>query len=549
LKNRAAVFLLILFLAQLIPVQAAQQDQGDWTNVGPGVDYQLFLLAGPNRAHVARMDRSNPRAIIESSIAGGRLARTNETTSAMARRYDGALNYWGNPDGIREQWGSTNQVVAAINGFYVEANWVTPQSGQIHSGWYSKRFINPGGQPLSSSGFAWKLNRSAFIGVGDCVTHPPSKQAVVFSDSEQQLLFQGINTPRISDSLVLYTPQFDTRTPASPEVEVLVELTRPLLLLPLGSSSVRGIIKEIRQNGQPFIIPFDHLVLAGQGAAAAALLNYSAVGSEVRISQEINNYNSTDCPIQPSVNWDKTYASIGGQYNFLVNGEIYNTGPDGIVHPRTAVAYNDSYIFFIVVDGRAPGFSAGMTILQLAVFARDALGATWGIALDGGGSSTMVINDVVVNRPSDVCRFIYLPVIGRAPGGTPVPEVLDPELGFHQYTGACERRTGNGLMMVAVQDANYSPTFVEEIERVETRGQTNVRLGPGTNYAVIATVPGGSRGSVSVHSNLLNGVYAKNQYWWKVRFDAITGGPVEGWVIEDALVSVTNTASLWKHFR
>jgi hypothetical protein len=550
LKTRALVCLVLLVFTQIPPVQAAQVDAEGWTNVGPGVDYKLFLegtVQYPNRVHVARMDRSHPQVTIESSIAGGRLARNNETTSAMGRRYEGAINFWPSPSGQTTPWGQTNQVIVAINGFYVEKeNWVTPQSGQVHSGWYAKRFVNPNGNPVSDSGFAWKFDRSAFI--GGCVLHMSHKQALYFPSTDQRFNFTGTNTARTNNSLTIYTPQYDTRTPsAGMEVEVLVELSRPALIIPL-NAYVSGTVKEIRQanNGDaPFTIPFDHLVLSGTGIYAGALLASTEVEAEVQISQEITNYVGEECTLNPGQQWTRTYASIGGQFIFLQEGEVKDVDKNREVHPRTAVAYNTQYVYFIVVDGRAPGFSVGMSILQLGSFARDRLQAAWGIAEDGGGSSTMVINNVVVNRPSDPCSFVYLPHMYKDPHGQPPPEVFDPNLSFHSYTGACERRTGNGLLMVAVQDAHFSDIFVPAYDQVETLGTTNIRLGPGSNYAVIATVPGGARGTVLKHANNLDGVWAKDHYWWKVDFE----DGVVGWVIEDALNRLTSPLVLWRYLR
>ena len=63
----------------------------------------------------------------------------------------------------------------------------------------------------------------------------------------------------------------------------------------------------------------------------------------------------------------------------------------------------------MVVDGRQPGYSVGMTLEELAHFMRTQLGnfslskenAYQGLNLDGGGSSTMVVEGEVVNSPSD----------------------------------------------------------------------------------------------------------------------------------------------------
>jgi exopolysaccharide biosynthesis protein len=74
--------------------------------------------------------------------------------------------------------------------------------------------------------------------------------------------------------------------------------------------------------------------------------------------------------------------------------------PDAPRHPRTAVGWNAKSLFFFVVDGRRPPLVVGMTYSELAALAAR-YGCEQAVALDGGGSSTMVINARVVNTPSD----------------------------------------------------------------------------------------------------------------------------------------------------
>ena len=60
----------------------------------------------------------------------------------------------------------------------------------------------------------------------------------------------------------------------------------------------------------------------------------------------------------------------------------------------------DGGIVFVTTDGRQPGFSVGMTNFELAqTLVR--YGAVRGMALDGGGSSTMAFEGTVLNSPSD----------------------------------------------------------------------------------------------------------------------------------------------------
>lgn len=62
-------------------------------------------------------------------------------------------------------------------------------------------------------------------------------------------------------------------------------------------------------------------------------------------------------------------------------------------HPRTAVAVNrrTGTVWWVVVDGRQPGYSEGMTLPELAALLAE-LGATDAINLDGGGSTTMALS-------------------------------------------------------------------------------------------------------------------------------------------------------------
>jgi len=68
-------------------------------------------------------------------------------------------------------------------------------------------------------------------------------------------------------------------------------------------------------------------------------------------------------------------------------------------HPRTAIGYNKDKIFFVVVDGRQQT-SDGMSLKELASFMLY-IGCTEGLNFDGGGSTTMIVNDKIVNSPSD----------------------------------------------------------------------------------------------------------------------------------------------------
>jgi hypothetical protein len=512
------------------PVQVSVSAELPWKQVGVGIDYTVFHLSGPNQVHVARMDRTNPQTTIESSIARGRLSGGFETVSGMADRYEQSISYWG------QKWGARNDVVVAINGSFYNTSTGVPRGGVIHSGWYAKRFDDLSGE----SGFAWTVNKEVFI--GRCVSHPSTMQLVQFVSGGSNVTFDGINFERNSNDLILYTPQYNSNTGTDDNgLEIVVEMKRPTLILP-DPYMAKGFVREIRPDQGSTLIPFDHIVISAHGTARTALgaLN---VGDEIGVSQEIAHYEA-GCGPPTWTDWTKTYASISGSFHYLRNGVIHDYSHDlGALerHPRTAIAYDDDYIYFIVVDGRNPGISIGMTIVELATFTRDVLGADWGIAQDGGGSSTMVINGKVVNFPNaeHFDEMLYFPMtrINRYPDlpkdvsgslvGEPIEFTLKPpgpeNAGFERYVA-------NGMMMVVIEDKEVSSNF-SPADQVRTIWPTEIRLGPGSNYPGITTLPANSTGTVLDHLNDLEGVFAKGEYWWKV---SVSG--IEGWIPESAIV-------------
>ncbi|MGI8698000.1 MAG: phosphodiester glycosidase family protein, partial [Mycobacteriales bacterium] len=70
-------------------------------------------------------------------------------------------------------------------------------------------------------------------------------------------------------------------------------------------------------------------------------------------------------------------------------------------NPRTlAGVTSGGELLLVTCEGRAPGFSVGLSFVEEARVMR-ALGARDAVNLDGGGSTTMVIGDRLVTRPSD----------------------------------------------------------------------------------------------------------------------------------------------------
>ena len=112
------------------------------------------------------------------------------------------------------------------------------------------------------------------------------------------------------------------------------------------------------------------------------------------------NQFSFDAPAKP-------FNAISGETLLLMGGHAMPDLDNTATQPRTAVGYskNGRFLYLVVVDGRQPFYSEGITLQELADLMR-ALGAEYAMNLDGGGSSTMVVQGQdgkprVLNSPID----------------------------------------------------------------------------------------------------------------------------------------------------
>src|SRR5574338_134438 len=91
----------------------------------------------------------------------------------------------------------------------------------------------------------------------------------------------------------------------------------------------------------------------------------------------------------------------------ILKGQTVPDLDDQEVQPRTALGINPNgrYLYLVVVDGRQPFYSEGATFAELAEILREQ-GACMAMSLDGGGSSTLVVQGEdgqprILNTPID----------------------------------------------------------------------------------------------------------------------------------------------------
>ena len=150
-------------------------------------------------------------------------------------------------------------------------------------------------------------------------------------------------------------------------------------------------------------------------------IGWSTINHKALIDRILTDYSITECPPEYQVSvipastpsytspeeWEQLEHVVGGAPVLVQNGHLIEdfsseqTLESFLVqrHPRTAVGIkgNGDWIF-VVVDGRFYELFGGMTMNELARLMLD-LGCIEALNLDGGGSSTMVIEGKVVNDP------------------------------------------------------------------------------------------------------------------------------------------------------
>jgi len=108
-----------------------------------------------------------------------------------------------------------------------------------------------------------------------------------------------------------------------------------------------------------------------------------------------------------NINIGNPSNAISGDLMLVEKSQVADGLDDSTRAPRTAIGVgnNERTLILVVVDGRQPLYSQGMTYAELGELMLE-LGADNAMALDGGGSSTLVLRDKygepqVLNSPID----------------------------------------------------------------------------------------------------------------------------------------------------
>lgn len=316
--------------------------------VSTGVRYghqRRASSAGPNIVNYLKIDALRPGVEIKLVLAQ-ETVRGRERVSSMALR---------------------SEAIAAVNGAFFAGDGrplgLFAIDGDLISEPYAKRTaigLGPGVALIDAVDF------QGTVRLPDGKEHPVT----------------GINRPRLQDDMIVYTRRYGTSTGTNVYGWDAVVVDGTVVGIYQGNA-------DILENG---------FVLSGHGAARDFLAELQ-VGDSVEV----------DLLLEPDWFALGVEQIIGGGPRLVRDGMVHITGeaelfqPDVLVGraPRTALGLTaDHKLLLVTVNGRQPGISVGMTLAELAELMIE-LGAVQAMNLDGGGSTTMVIRDRVLNLPSD----------------------------------------------------------------------------------------------------------------------------------------------------
>lgn len=352
-RNRTTIlliFALALVFAKAVPAQ-------EYREVHPGVEYARVsrVIDGKNvNFNLLRLDLKKVRLDVVHAMDS---AIGTETTSSLAKRHN---------------------AVAAINaGFFRLDNSI---------------FAGDNVGYLTIDGYVWSeptMERGA-IGIIN-----RRKKTEVFLDrwrfagylrlksGDRPDVLMGLNREINGDEVVAYTPAFGTLAPRTGDVRLVIRKGR--------------VVGECLDTCE---IPKNGFVLVGNGARSN-ILKQLKTGDRVQTVWDIVSKNNA----YPAYRIEDAVAGVpqlirDGKIDITWKAEEASKDFVETRHPRTAVAnLKDGKFLMLTADGRSEA-SAGIDLYDLADFLLE-LGAVDALNLDGGGSTTMVLDDKVVNHPSD----------------------------------------------------------------------------------------------------------------------------------------------------
>ena len=388
--TRALLVLALVAGANASSAQPADSSRAE--TVAPGVMHtRLVRLSGPFVINILAIDLRNPAYALRHVRALDQL-RGREQTTAMVARLEGrgeAVIAALNTDFFDLKTGE-NENNTVIDGEWWKGVALTDSHADSAGHIHSQFALDAGGHPL--------IDQFAFDGI-----------AFTSRDTFSVTALNAV--PRTPNSVAF----FSARYPGPLESDSIRTNFRIQLVAAGSRADTLLYLRGAPSPGGAALVGYESFALRVGSIRAGETLKVvsRATPRTAQLAQLAGGW--------PRIVRDgENIAARAGE----LEGAPYTN--IGVRNPRTAIGFSrdSTTLWLVTVDGRSNA-SVGMTGVELGDFMRE-LGAYQALNLDGGGSTTMVVRDRIVNTPSDstgeraVGDALVL-VARRAQAPSPVP--------------------------------------------------------------------------------------------------------------------------------
>lgn len=357
MKNLGKILIILFLASNLFAI-----DTVSVRTIGNGVTYIHLRTNEPNNIYIIKIDLKEKNKI-KLKIANERIGNKGATVNEMSRELS-----------------KSEYVFAGVNGDFFGGSPYQFENSMIIDGEFAK------GVNIGRSLFAFTQQTSMYI---DTI-----KFTGYIKINNELLKINSINSNKHNYNR-LFNKYFNLNTEINDnEVGLLI---KPVNNIAINEEQKFVIVKKFEKTIPKFLYSD----------------RYLAILEKEKIPNTYYNENDTITVFlgtTPLI--EDIQQMIGGLPKILEDGVIIDdfAGKEGInnagffgKNPRTAIGFDKEQIiiYVVAVDGRDNINSVGFTLPELSKFMKE-LGCYEALNFDGGGSTTMVLRDSTVNKPTDL---------------------------------------------------------------------------------------------------------------------------------------------------
>jgi len=356
--------------------ELASQDRQSLQTLHPGIrHWTIDDPRGPWKLNVVEVDLRHPDVSIESARAKDQL-HGREQLSSMVRRLQAPRR----------------RVVAAINADFFDLRTGENLNNQIIAETYVKGVT---GSRFSDASFRNGRSQFAFSSSRRPLIEQFDFSGKMFRNDGSEFPLTGVNISPRESSLVLRNAYVsETVLPESGLGLRLQVLMRPV------RKSFDTLFFVVTNAWPP-----DRSSTPTSTDWLLQISGHNTFAAGIHSGDTLRAWLGTDPYVGP------LRTLVGGWPRIVLNGTNLAAQSDTLEgaaarfstqrHPRTGVGFSrdSTKVYMITVDGRQ-STSVGMTLSEFAD-AMLSVGVWNGLNLDGGGSTTMIVDGIIMNSPSD----------------------------------------------------------------------------------------------------------------------------------------------------